>query len=80
MAFYLGNGSSYVQTGDRIRVSRFLDGDESGIDSGLRRQDVSSKLLGSRDWLKTLDATTEQEGFENVRKIIYQDSAYLGTF
>ncbi|CEJ82416.1 hypothetical protein VHEMI02482 [[Torrubiella] hemipterigena] len=39
-----------------------------------------SKLLGCRDWLLTLDSTMEKEGFENVRKIIYQDSAHMGTF
>ncbi|KAI3390859.1 hypothetical protein diail_8469, partial [Diaporthe ilicicola] len=37
-------------------------------------------LIGSRDWLLTLDRTLEQGGFDGVRGIVYPDAPVMGMF
>ncbi|KAK2616151.1 hypothetical protein N8I77_002858 [Diaporthe amygdali] len=39
-----------------------------------------SLLLGSRDWLTTLDRTLMDEGFDEVRRLVYPDSPVMGMF
>lgn len=46
----------------------------------LRTSDGSKLLLGSRDWLATLDRTIEVGGFEQVRKMVYPDTPAMGMF
>lgn len=46
----------------------------------LSTSDGSKLLLGSRDWLATLDRTMEEEGFEEVRKVVYPDAPVMGMF
>lgn len=46
----------------------------------LSTSDGSRQLLGSRDWLKTLDRTMEEGGFEEVKRVVYPDSPLMGMF
>lgn len=46
----------------------------------LHMSDGSKLLLGSRDWLATLDRTMEDGGFEEVRKVVYPDAPVMGMF
>lgn len=46
----------------------------------LSTSDGSKPLLGSRDWLTTLDRTLEDGGFEEVRRIVYPDAPVMGMF
>ncbi|KUI72921.1 hypothetical protein VM1G_08237 [Cytospora mali] len=39
-----------------------------------------SLLLGSRDWLTTLDRTLQDGGFEEVRRFVYPDAPVMGMF
>lgn len=46
----------------------------------LNTSDGSKLLLGSRDWLTTLDRTMEEQGFEDVRRVVYPDAPVMGMF
>lgn len=46
----------------------------------LSTSDGSKLLLGSRDWLTTLDRTMEEGGFEEVRRMVYPDAPVMGMF
>ena len=46
----------------------------------LSTSDGSKLLLGSRDWLASLDRTMEAEGFEEVRRFVYPDAPVMGMF
>ncbi|KAK7699108.1 hypothetical protein SLS64_011885 [Diaporthe eres] len=46
----------------------------------LSTSDGSKLLLGSRDWLMTLDRTIEDGGFEEVRRVVYPDAPVMGMF
>lgn len=46
----------------------------------LSTSDGSKQLLGSRDWLVTLDKTMEEGGFEEVRRVVYPDAPVMGMF
>lgn len=46
----------------------------------LSTSDGSRLLLGSRDWLVTLDRTIEDGGFEDVRRVVYPDAPVMGMF
>lgn len=48
--------------------------------SPLHTSDGTQLLLGSRDWLTTLDRTMEDEGFEKVRRVVYPDAPVMGMF
>lgn len=46
----------------------------------LNTSDGTKQLLGSRDWLATLDRTIQDDGFEDVRRIVYPDAPVMGIF
>jgi hypothetical protein len=46
----------------------------------LSTSDGSKLLLGSRDWLASLERTMDNQGFEEVRKRVYSDVAVMGMF
>ncbi|KAG8164408.1 hypothetical protein KVR01_006326 [Diaporthe batatas] len=50
------------------------------MNDSLSTSDGSRLLLGSRHWLDTLERTIEDEGFEEVRRVLYRDAPAMGMF
>ncbi|ROW00293.1 hypothetical protein VMCG_07250 [Cytospora schulzeri] len=76
----LANVAQLLKPGGYLQWEEHYTADAKHLMADPLSASDGSLLLGSRDWLTTLDRTLQDGGFEDVRRVVYRDAPVMGMF